>query len=126
MTSKTAARAWAQKEIKKGRIARGHKLVETYLVVVRGHLTNHVLPYFKDKRLAQISSRHIEDWILKLRRERLSPATINHALRGLKVMLKEAARHGIISRDPSAYIAGRSSTRRPSARSGAGIASTSR
>jgi integrase len=131
-TGLTAARAWAQKEIKKGnvnttratfakyaegwwtsehsyvqgRTARGHKLVETYLVVMRGHLANYVLPYFKDKRLTQITSRQIEDWLLKLRRGKLSPATINHALRCLKVMLKEAARQGIIARDPSAYIAG--------------------
>jgi hypothetical protein len=41
-----------------------------------------------------------------MRTERLSPATINHALRCLKVMLKEAARHGIIARDPSAFITG--------------------
>ena len=132
LESKTAARAWAQREIKRGsatstratfakyaedwwttdhpyvegRIARGHKLTATYLVVMRGHLANHVLPYFEDKRLAQITSRQIEDWILKLRKERLSPATINHALRCLKVMLKEAARHGIIARDPSAFITG--------------------
>ena len=41
-----------------------------------------------------------------MRREKLSPATINHALRCLKVMLKEATRHGIIARDPSAFITG--------------------
>ncbi|MGO9409763.1 MAG: tyrosine-type recombinase/integrase [Spirochaetia bacterium] len=34
------------------------------------------------------------------------PASINHALRCLKVMLKEATRHGIIARDPSAFITG--------------------
>jgi integrase len=132
LESKTAARAWAQREIKRGsaastrvtfakyaenwwtknhpyvegRIARGHKLTATYLVVMRGHLANHVLPYFEDRRLAQITARQIEDWILKLRRERLAPQTINHALRCLKVMLKEAARHAIISRDPSAFITG--------------------
>jgi hypothetical protein len=69
LVSKTAARAWAQKEIKKGsvtstratfakyaedwwttdhphvqgRLARGHKLTATYLVMMRGHLANHVL-----------------------------------------------------------------------------------
>ncbi len=132
ITSKTAARAWAQKEIKKGsvtttratfgkyaegwwtadhpyvqgRIARGHKLTATYLVVMHGHLENHVKPFFEDKRLAQITSRQIEEWLLKLRREKLSPSTINHALRCLKVMLKEAARNGIIPRDPSAFITG--------------------
>jgi len=132
ITSKTAARAWAQKEIKRGsvnstratfaryaegwwtadhpyvqgRIARGHKLTATYLVVMRGHLENHVLPCFDDKRLAQITSRQIEDWILALRKKGLSPSTINHGLRCLKVMLKEATRHGIIARDPSAFITG--------------------
>jgi integrase len=89
-----------------GRIARGHKLTATYLVVMRGHLENHVKPYFEDKRLAQITSRQIEEWILAPRKKRLSPSTINHALRCLNVMLKEAARHGIIVRDPSAFITG--------------------
>lgn len=132
LVSKTAARAWAQKEIKKGtvtstratfakyaedwwttdhpyvqgRLARGHKLTATYLVVMRGHLANHVLPYFEDKRLAQITTQQIESWLLTMRKEKLSPATINHALRCLKIILKEAARHGAIARDPSTFITG--------------------
>jgi integrase len=73
---------------------------------MRGHLANHVLPYFEDKRLVQITSRNIESWLLALRKQKLSPATINHSLRCLKVMLKEATRHGIIARDPSAFITG--------------------
>ena len=130
--SKTAARAWAQRKIRQnevystratfaqyaeswwtsdhpyvqGRMARGGRLTTTYLVVMRGHLANHVLPYFKEKRLAQIKPRQIEDWILGMREEKLSPATINHALRCLKVMLKEALRQGIVSRDPSSFITG--------------------
>ena len=85
LTSKTAARALALKEIKRGsvtstranfaryaegwwtvehpyvqgRIARGHRLVETYLVAMRGHLANHVLPYFKDRRLADIGQAKV-------------------------------------------------------------------
>jgi integrase len=131
-TSKTAARAWAQRKMNQGavnstratfakyaedwwttdhpyvqgRLARGHKLTATYLVVMHGHLANHVLPYFEDKRLAGITSRQIESWILTLRREKLSPSTINHALRCLKIMLKEATRQGIIARDPSVFITG--------------------
>lgn len=132
-TSKTAARAWAAQKSKRGegvirrrfifsgfaegwwtenhdyvqgRIARGHRLTATYLVVMRGHLQNHVLPCFRDRRLAQITPRQIEEWLLALRRGKLSPSTINHALRCLKVMLKEATRQGVIARDPSAFITG--------------------
>jgi integrase len=131
-TSKTAARAWAQNKIKQGavnstratfakyaehwwttdhpymqgRLARGRKLTATYLVVMHGHLANHVLPHFEDKRLAGITSRQIESWLLTLRRQKLSPSTINHALRTLKIMLKEAVRQEIIPRDPSAFITG--------------------
>lgn len=89
-----------------GRLAHGHKLTATYLVVMRGHLRNHVLPYFAERRLDAISPGQIEEWLLALRKEKLSPATINHALRCLKVMLKEATRQGIIGRDPSAFITG--------------------
>lgn len=132
ITSKTAARAWAQKEIKKGsltssratfakyaegwwteehsyvqgRLARGRKLTTTYLVVMRGHLKNQILPTFGQLRIAKITPRQVEEWILELRRKELSPSTINHALRCLKIMLKEATRHGVISRDPSAFITG--------------------
>src|SRR5208337_2592860 len=73
---------------------------------MHGHLANHVLPYFEDRRLTQITSRQIESWLLTLRREKLSPSTINHALRTLKIMLKEAVRQEIIPRDPSAFITG--------------------
>ena len=132
-TSKTAARAWAAQKTKRGegiirrrfifsgfaegwwtenhdyvqgRIARGHHLTATYLVVMKGHLQNHVLPYFKDKRITQITPRNIEEWLLALRRGKLSPSTINHALRCLKVILKEATRQGLLARDPSAFISG--------------------
>jgi integrase len=73
---------------------------------MRGHLENHVLPTFRDRRLAQITPRQIEQWLLELRRGKLSPSTINHALRCLKIMLKEATRQGVIARDPSAFITG--------------------
>ena len=43
---------------------------------------------------------------MTLRRGKLSPSTINHALRCLKIMLKEATRQGVIARDPSAFING--------------------
>jgi integrase len=132
-TSKTAARAWAAARLKKGeattrqrfifsryaegwwtedhdyvqgRIARGHRLTATYLVVMRGHLENHLLPYFRDHKITQITPRQIERWLLALRRGKLSPSTINHALRCLKIMLKEAARQGVVARDPSAFITG--------------------
>ncbi len=91
----------------RGRLARGRRLVPTYLVVMQGYLKNHVLPYFRDRRLGAISPRQIEDWLLKLRGEgKLSAASINHALRCLKIMLREAARVGLIARDPSAFIGG--------------------
>jgi hypothetical protein len=47
---------------------------------------------------------------MALRRGKLSLSTINHALRCLKVMLKEATRHGMIARDPSAFITGLAET----------------
>ena len=73
-TAKTTAKSWALREIKagregtrqaitferyaedwwtqehsyvQGRLARGSRLTATYLVVMRGHLQNHLLPQFK-------------------------------------------------------------------------------
>jgi hypothetical protein len=90
-----------------GRLARGRRLVPTYLVVMRGCLANHVLPYFKDTRLAAINLRQIEEWLLKIRKDgKLRSVSINHALRCLKIMLREAARNDIIPRDPSAFVTG--------------------
>jgi hypothetical protein len=115
LTAKTAAESferyaeewWTEgHSYVQGRLARGSKLTATYLVVMRGHLQNHLLPSFKDKYIAQITPRQVEEWVLSLRRRKLSPSTINHALRCLKIMLKEATRHGIIPRDPSAFITG--------------------
>ena len=90
-----------------GRLARGHQLTATCLVVMRGHLHNHILPFLGDKRISQITARQIEEWLLSLRhRGDLSPSTINHALRCLKIILKEAVRQNVISRDPSVLITG--------------------
>jgi hypothetical protein len=48
---------------------------------MKGHLQNHVLPQFKDKLITQITPLQVEEWLLSLRRKKLSPSTINHALR---------------------------------------------
>jgi len=132
-TAKTAAESWALREIKAGRegtrhavtfaryaqgwwtqehsyvqsrLARGSRLTATYLVVMKGHLQNHLLPQLKDKLITHITPRQVEECLLSLRRKKLSHSTINHALRCLKIMLKEATRNGIIVRDPSAFITG--------------------
>lgn len=136
-SSKTAARAWAAQKTKSGRIptkqtltfkryaegwwtpeheyvrgrlARGASLSPAYLDVKRIYLAKHILPTFGNKKIAAITPRMVEDWLLGLIEnptesgEPLSPSTANHCLTTLKTMLTEAARMGTIASNPAAFV----------------------
>jgi integrase len=137
-TSKAAAETWAVEELKKGlvktqrnilfsqyaedwwiwdkcsyikgRIARGATLSRSYTDSMRTYLTLHILPYFGNKKLQNITPKMIEDWIMKLREkpgktgDPLSHTTVNHCLTCLKIMLKEAVRLDYIYKSPAASI----------------------
>jgi hypothetical protein len=94
LTSKTAAEAWAITKIKEGRVsarskltfgqyaekwwvwgeceyiagklARGKSISRSYAETMRIYLTRHILPIFKNKRLAAITTGIIEGWFLSM------------------------------------------------------------
>jgi hypothetical protein len=131
-TSRTAAANWADAALAKGkvitpgkrgvsfstfvegfwnydgdyitrRLARGGHFSKSFAVTRASQLKRLILPAFKDRPLSAITRGEIEAWQMKLFREgEIEPATINHCLDNLKVIMKEATRRGFIGADPAA------------------------
>ena len=137
-TSKAAAETWAVEQIKRGlittqrnitfgqyaqdwwiwgkcsyiqgRLTRGTNLSRSYADSMRTYLTQHILPYFENKKLQKITAKMIEEWLMKLREKSgktgdpLSHTTVNHNLTCFKIMLKEAVRLEYLYRSPAEGI----------------------
>jgi integrase len=94
----------------KGKIARGVEISRSYADLMRAYLVHHILPYFKNIKLQKINTRLIENWLLNLSEKLgitgkiLSPATVNHCLTCLKIMLKEAVRLEYLNKSPADSI----------------------
>jgi integrase len=105
-----AAKWWTKDcEYTRRKRARGKSISPGYADAMRTYLDRHILPYFKNKLLNRITPADIEHWLLSLRDKKtrdgyLSPTTVNHCLTNLKIMLKEAARLGLLSSSPAAFI----------------------
>ncbi len=85
------------------RRAEGMKLSDGYIAANHGLLKNHILPAFENRRLDAITRAQIEDWKLDLfENSGLSAETVNHALKVLKIMMREAYRREIIRGNPAA------------------------
>lgn len=133
-TSRTAARAWAQKRVKsgvvatrqnftfgkyaeawwiwdrcqyiRGKLARGQRISPRYARYQRRNLERYILPTFSSTPVLKITTGMVERWLLDLHDKRnLSGLTANHVLATLKVMFGEAFRLGVIPSDPSARVA---------------------
>ncbi len=93
---------WDKCNYIKAKLLRGSRISRNYADAQRSYLEHHILPYFGNIKLTKIKTKDIETWLLNLKNNTsLSPTTINHCLRVLKIMLKEAKRLGYISVDPS-------------------------
>ncbi len=137
-TSKTAAEIWAIEQLKKGIITtnknitfaqyaqdwwlwekckyvkgkrvRGSDISRDYVDSMRSYLQNHILLEFGNKKLQKITTKMIENWILKLREKPskfgqfLTATTVNHCLKTFKIMLKEAKRLGYLQNDPAESV----------------------
>jgi hypothetical protein len=94
----------------KSRLARGANISRGYADSMRTYLEKHLLPSFGATRLQKITPDMVEHWLMYLKEkprkngDPLSPTTVNHCLRTLKIMLKEAERRGYLSADPSHLI----------------------
>jgi len=102
----TYAAKWWTKDCAycEGREARGVSITQGYRNVRRSYLDNHILPRFREVKLARLSTRMIEEWVMELRKGKLSPTTINHALRTVKIMTAEAGRLGYLAVDPAKSV----------------------
>ena len=81
---------WDKCSYVKSRIQRGKSVSRDYVDIMRGYLVKHIIPYFKDIKLQNITAKMIEDWVLKLRetpgenRKTLSHSTVNPSLISIK------------------------------------------
>ena len=75
------------------------------MAAMRTYLTRHLLPAFGRKRLVSFTPRLIDAWLIDLYEAGgLAPTTINHVLRCLKIMMKEALRLGYVAANPAAPV----------------------
>jgi integrase len=130
--SKTRAELWAIGRIKKGETtskenitfglfslgwwtpdclytkrkrARGKSVSPAYADVQRIYLNKHIMPFFKDIKLARINQPMIDRWLMGLNKKgTISGTTINHCLTVLRIMMKEAVRRQLITIDPCALV----------------------
>lgn len=102
----TYAEKWWTPECQycEGRIARGASITMGYRRVRRYYLDKHILPQFKDTRLAKLSARMLEAWVMQLHKGKLSSTTVNQVLKTLKIMTGEAVRLGYLASDPAKSV----------------------
>ena len=83
----------------------GKSLSSGYVTANRGLLENYILPEFGSMKLDAITRADIEDWKVKLFESgSLAAATVNHALKVLKLMMKEAYRREVIPGNPADLV----------------------
>lgn len=101
---------WGECPYIQGKLARGKKITRSYADVRRSYLDNYILPTFTDIKLSKIAPGMIEKWLLVLKDTEsktgnlLSHTTINHILKTLKIMIREAFRLGLINNNPATVI----------------------
>jgi integrase len=87
------------------RRAEGKELSAGYVAANRGLLQTHIIPEFGKRRLDEITRAQIEDWKVKLfETSGRAAETVNHALKVLKLMLREAYRREIIRGNPGDLV----------------------
>lgn len=79
---------------------RGRSYSRSNAELKRAKLVNKIWPYFGNLYIRSITPRHIEEWIIVLKRENLSNVTINTYLSTLATILNEALRLGDIKTNP--------------------------
>ena len=92
---------WDRCSYLKSQRMRGKDLSRRYADIQRSYLALHILPAFKEMKLASIKPAHIERWLRDLKETgKLSNSTINHSYGALRVMLNEAKRLQMIPTNP--------------------------
>lgn len=82
--------------------SRENELRPTTRIDYRWQLTDHLLPFFADHRLSQITVREVDRYRqLKVGERRLSPNSINKTLTRLAQILEVALEYGLIELNPA-------------------------
>ena len=86
------------------RLIRGYSYSRSIANNKRSHLENRILPYFGKYFMKDITTAHIEDWLLIQKRTGVSNLTVNHYLSTLRVIFNEAFRKSDIPANPIAAV----------------------
>lgn len=129
--TKTAAREYCDRLFRRGELVPGAAMsLERYTVdwwvwgrcqyvaemrsrgrMTRGHADNqrrllrlHILPYLGHRRIDELTTANIEDWLVTIARTDLSAETVRKCFVCLKHILGEAVRRGELSSNPADHI----------------------
>ena len=96
---------WESCPIIRDKIARGGHYSADLCLSNRKSMEKHVLPFFGDKRLSEITRKDVDEWILGLpAAHSISANTANKMLSILKQMLRIAVHDGLIASSPAETI----------------------
>ncbi len=85
-----------------GKLLRGFTYSQSNALNNRGLLLLHIVPYFKNLKISDITLIHVEEWLLLLKKyKHLSNISLNYCLSLLKIILNEAERIGDIDSNPA-------------------------
>ncbi len=88
-----------------GRLLRDFSYSKSNAEKNRRQLELHIIPYFENLKISEITSTHIETWLTLLKKKKqLSNLSLNHSLSILKVILNEAERLGDIQNNPTKSV----------------------
>lgn len=86
------------------RLLRGYSYGKSWAKRQRSLLENTIQPYFIDTDIRTISSKKIDEFMLKLRQENTGTKTLNHVLTAIKAIFGYAKKTGVIEENPAEGI----------------------
>jgi len=92
-------------EYAEGRRARGYSISYGHLENSESYTRNHIIPKWGKDQVKDITTAHIDAWILELyRKAELSPSTINKLLQIMRTLLQNALAHRYRSDNPAEHV----------------------
>ncbi len=86
------------------KLERGKNYSKNYAYIQRINLNKHIIPYFGNKKLDDISPNMVDNWLFSFKNKGISNSTANHLLQTLKTMLTEVCKQGYIASSPAFNI----------------------
>ena len=83
-----------------GILARGGTFSQDFARSRQQSTEKHIIPYFGDKELEDITPQDIEKWLLGFKNKGLTNTTANQNLATLRIMLEEAVKGGYLESNP--------------------------